>query len=63
MSPIRLNINYSGKRYVVEIDDFDYSITGVWVRHKNLLTPIEPADVGGDFEDMLETLCERLGQP
>jgi len=44
--------------HIIEIDDFDYSVSCVYRKTNGCYTYFD--DINADFEDILDTLCERL---
>ena len=58
MTPIKIKLTYNGVDYIIEIDDFDYSVSCVYRKTNGCYTYFD--DINADFEDILDTLCERL---
>ena len=57
MTPLHIHFIWNSIPHIVEIDDFDYSISIVWRKTNGHYTPLD--DLEPDLEDVIDRLCQH----
>lgn len=60
MAPIQLTLNHNGESYLVEIDDYDFTVVGLYIRDNGDAYPVDLNEIDDELDYQLCLLCERL---